>query len=91
MHRPSTSAFSHNSHQPLLDSGGTRYPLRVPDFGRDPVSQVLAVLGLSLAVITGAACPVGGFYANTHATQNPSPAPPTYNIEWSIKDHSIEE
>ncbi|KZP31885.1 hypothetical protein FIBSPDRAFT_1037064 [Athelia psychrophila] len=72
----------------IVEGGGN--PLFPGNFGRDPVSQVLAALGLSLAVITGVACLVGGFYANTHTTQNSSPAPPTYNIGWSIKDHSIE-
>ncbi|KZP05301.1 hypothetical protein FIBSPDRAFT_1054165 [Athelia psychrophila] len=92
MHRASASAFSYNSQKPLLSprhSGGIGWqPPR--DFDRDHGSRTLAMLGLGLSIIAGVSCLVGGFYANTHATKNPAPSPPTYNIGWSIEDHSIE-
>ncbi|KAF7974732.1 hypothetical protein HWV62_11407 [Athelia sp. TMB] len=101
MHRASASAFSYNSQKPLLSPSATgdswlaqkpdgsayRPPL---DFDRDHGSRALAVFGLILSIIAGVACIVGGFYTSLKATHNPDPAPSTYNIGWTMSNHSIE-
>lgn len=43
-----------------------------------------------MSIILGIACVAGGLYANRYTVPNSGPAPATYNIGWSIQDHSME-